>query len=202
MWGEDTYWVGSLDRANLNHWIIDLLDRANLNHWIIGPLDRTNHNHWSMVQWLRLALSKGPNWVGVFPPTPEDGNNYSLRNVVFSGSYSIERWEKSKNPIILSGIIGGVQKLNTHLKCAFMAPCLGMRVNSKFTFIITLLLVSGEWDTRACSMSGVIYKCLLVFSRKAWGWETTRHQGVHGRNILKLILMKKKCMWPNEIGSE
>jgi hypothetical protein len=37
-------------------------------------------------QWLRLALSKGPNWVSVFsPPSPEDGNRSSFRNVVFFG---------------------------------------------------------------------------------------------------------------------
>jgi hypothetical protein len=37
-----------------------------------------------VVQWLRLTLSKGPNWVGVFsPPSPEDGNGCSFRNVVF-----------------------------------------------------------------------------------------------------------------------
>jgi hypothetical protein len=35
-------------------------------------------------QWLRLALSKGPNWVGVFPPSPENGNRFGFRNVVFS----------------------------------------------------------------------------------------------------------------------
>jgi hypothetical protein len=32
-----------------------------------------------------LALSKGPNRVGVFLPSPEDGNRSSFRNVVFSG---------------------------------------------------------------------------------------------------------------------
>jgi hypothetical protein len=37
----------------------------------------------SLVQWLRLALSKGPNWVGVFPPSPADGNRSNFRNVVF-----------------------------------------------------------------------------------------------------------------------
>jgi hypothetical protein len=36
-----------------------------------------------LTQWLRLALSKGPNRVGVFPPSPEDGNRSSLLNVVF-----------------------------------------------------------------------------------------------------------------------
>jgi hypothetical protein len=39
-----------------------------------------------LVQWLRLALSKGPNRVGVFfppPLLPEDGNRSSFRNVVF-----------------------------------------------------------------------------------------------------------------------
>jgi hypothetical protein len=36
-------------------------------------------------QWLRLALSKGPNLVGVFTTAfIEDGNRSSFRNVVFS----------------------------------------------------------------------------------------------------------------------
>jgi hypothetical protein len=35
------------------------------------------------VQWLRLALSKGPDR-GVFLPSPEDENRCSFRNVVFS----------------------------------------------------------------------------------------------------------------------
>jgi hypothetical protein len=36
------------------------------------------------VQWLRLALSKGPNKVGTCLPSPEDGNRSSFGNVVFS----------------------------------------------------------------------------------------------------------------------
>jgi hypothetical protein len=36
------------------------------------------------VQWLRLVLSRGLNWVGVFFPSPEDGNRSSFRNVVLS----------------------------------------------------------------------------------------------------------------------
>jgi hypothetical protein len=55
-----------------------------------------------LFQWLRLALSKGPNWLFVFPPnTPEDGNRSSFRNVVFYSSYNTGRWKKSKNPVIL-----------------------------------------------------------------------------------------------------
>jgi hypothetical protein len=38
------------------------------------------------VQWLRLALSKGPNRIAVSLPSPENGNRYSFRNVVFSES--------------------------------------------------------------------------------------------------------------------
>jgi hypothetical protein len=39
-----------------------------------------------VVQWLRLALPKGPNWVGVFSPLhlrPEDRNRSSFQNVMF-----------------------------------------------------------------------------------------------------------------------
>jgi hypothetical protein len=37
-----------------------------------------------MVQQLRLALSKGPNRVGVSLPSPEDGNRCSFLHVAFS----------------------------------------------------------------------------------------------------------------------
>jgi hypothetical protein len=53
---------------------------------------------------LKLALSKGPDRVDVFP-SPEDGNIYSFRNVVFSGFKNIGRWTKSKNPVILNTVI-------------------------------------------------------------------------------------------------
>jgi hypothetical protein len=36
------------------------------------------------TQWLSLARTMGPNWEGVFsPPSPEDGNRSSFRNVFF-----------------------------------------------------------------------------------------------------------------------
>jgi hypothetical protein len=38
-------------------------------------------------QWLRLALSKGPNRVGVSLSSPKDGNRPSFRNAVFSSIY-------------------------------------------------------------------------------------------------------------------
>jgi hypothetical protein len=37
-----------------------------------------------VVQWSRLALSKGPNRVGVSLPSPEDGNRTCFQNVFFS----------------------------------------------------------------------------------------------------------------------
>jgi hypothetical protein len=36
-----------------------------------------------VVQWLRLALSKRPNIVGVSHCSPEDGNRFCFRNVLF-----------------------------------------------------------------------------------------------------------------------
>jgi hypothetical protein len=63
----------------------------------LSPLER--------VQWLILALSKGPNWVGVFPPLPEDGNRSSFRNVVSSIFLEYRTMEKvTKNPVILCSI--------------------------------------------------------------------------------------------------
>jgi hypothetical protein len=56
----------------------------------------------SVLQWLRLALSKGPNWVGVFSPlSPKDGNRSSFRNVVFSSLLNTRRWKSPKSSVIL-----------------------------------------------------------------------------------------------------
>jgi hypothetical protein len=53
---------------------------------------------------LEKNLSKGPNWVGVFPPSPENGNRSNFRNVVLSSFSNTGRWTKLKPPVILSVI--------------------------------------------------------------------------------------------------
>jgi hypothetical protein len=42
----------------------------------------------------KLTSITGPNWLGVFPPWPEDGNRSSFRNVVFSNF--LEYWTMDK----------------------------------------------------------------------------------------------------------
>jgi hypothetical protein len=44
---------------------------------LLGPLERAN------LQWLMLALSKGPNRVGVSFHSPNDGNISSISDAVF-----------------------------------------------------------------------------------------------------------------------
>jgi hypothetical protein len=44
---------------------------------VLGPLESANLSD-PQVQCLRLALSKGPNRVGIFLPSPEDGNRSSF----------------------------------------------------------------------------------------------------------------------------
>jgi hypothetical protein len=46
---------------------------------LLGLLERASN-----IQRLRLALSKRPNRVGVFFPSPEDGNRLNLRNIDLS----------------------------------------------------------------------------------------------------------------------
>jgi hypothetical protein len=49
---------------------------------------------------LRLALSKGPNKVGISFPLPEDGNRTSLRNVMSSIYFEfrlMDKVQKSSN---------------------------------------------------------------------------------------------------------
>jgi hypothetical protein len=54
-----------------------------------------------LVQLLRLPLSKWPKWVGIFPPSPEDGKRSTFPKVVFSSFKNTGRWTKSNNPVIL-----------------------------------------------------------------------------------------------------
>jgi hypothetical protein len=52
------------------------------------------------VQWLRLALSKGPNWLGVLSPPPtrlQDVNRSSFQNIVFSSSLEYRTMDKVQN---------------------------------------------------------------------------------------------------------
>jgi hypothetical protein len=50
------------------------------------------------VQWLRLALSKGPNRVGVSFPSPEDGNRSRFRNFLFSSCLQFRTMNKFHKP--------------------------------------------------------------------------------------------------------
>jgi hypothetical protein len=51
-----------------------------------------------MVQYIRLALSKGPKRVGVSLPSPEDGNIYSFGNVVFSSDFEFRTVDEVHKP--------------------------------------------------------------------------------------------------------
>jgi hypothetical protein len=66
---------------------------------LLGPLERVNQAHW-----LRLALPKGPNIVGVSLPLPEDGNRPSFRNVCFLIIYNSGRRTKSRSPILRKNV--------------------------------------------------------------------------------------------------
>jgi hypothetical protein len=63
------------------------------------PTNRRSQNNLKL-KWLRLALSKGPNEVGISLPSPEDRNRSSFRNTVFS-SYlefrTIDKVQKHNN---------------------------------------------------------------------------------------------------------
>jgi hypothetical protein len=57
---------------------------------VLGPLKKLT----SITEPVQLALSKGPNKVGVSLPSPGEGKRSSFRNVVFS-SY-LEFWTMDK----------------------------------------------------------------------------------------------------------
>jgi hypothetical protein len=86
---------------------------------LLCPLRRISQPQ-SLDLWLRLALSKGPNRVGV-PPfplfSPEEGSRTSFRNVVIliAVILFVGRWKKSKNPL-LHNIVHCYQNLLEFIK--------------------------------------------------------------------------------------
>jgi hypothetical protein len=70
-----------------------------LNYWVQYRSFAVSFVPWEYVfQWLRLALSKGPNRVGVAFPSPEDGNRSSFRNVMFSSYLEFRTTDKVQKP--------------------------------------------------------------------------------------------------------
>jgi hypothetical protein len=53
------------------------------NHWVSGLFPTSGILN-DYVHWLKLALSKGPNRVGVSIPSPEDGNIQFPNRCIFS----------------------------------------------------------------------------------------------------------------------
>jgi hypothetical protein len=98
--GETHILLGPLERANLKHWIQNHLE--SVCYKIHTKRNAVAVLTW-IVQWLTLALSKGPFRVGV-SPSLKDGNRSSFLNIVFSSFQNTVRWTKSKNPVILSVI--------------------------------------------------------------------------------------------------
>jgi hypothetical protein len=55
-------------------------------------MDKVKKRNDSEVQCLRSALSKEPNGVNIFLPSPEDGNRSSLPNVVLYRGLELRTW--------------------------------------------------------------------------------------------------------------
>jgi hypothetical protein len=58
------------------------------------PSSSARRDSRTLTQWLTLVLSKGPNREVVSPLSPEDGNRFSFRNVLFS--IYLEFWMMGK----------------------------------------------------------------------------------------------------------
>jgi hypothetical protein len=54
--------------------------------------------HYPSSQWLRLAVSKGPNKIGASLPLPEDGNISSFQSNVFSSYLELKTKDKAHKP--------------------------------------------------------------------------------------------------------
>jgi hypothetical protein len=100
-------WARSIHLEFLHFWTLSIIRNSKyykLLHLLSLSWCQVLISRYSMtrlVQWLRLDLSKGPNRVGVFLLSSEDGRRSSVRSFVFSGIYNSGRWKKSRNAAIL-----------------------------------------------------------------------------------------------------
>jgi hypothetical protein len=81
----------------------------------VGSLRKNKHQSldWSMI---KVSCFYGTQLSRCLPPSPEEGNRFSFRNVVFSSFWSTGRWTRSKTPVILSNMLIWVEA------CASASP--------------------------------------------------------------------------------
>jgi hypothetical protein len=72
-----------------------------ITHRITEFLDFVHRPEFWMLEWLRWAVSKVPNRVGVSLSSPEDGNRSSFRNVVFKYLEFRTIDKSAENPAVL-----------------------------------------------------------------------------------------------------
>jgi hypothetical protein len=113
-----------------------------------------------LVQQLRLALSKGPNRVGVSPSSsPEDGSRSSFWNMVFSCILNSRRWSASRNTVILSVI----------------HQCHNPSKTDDDTFFVTLLLVLNHTDLLNFATTQFLKSLHVRFTHSVTYSETFNH---------------------------
>jgi hypothetical protein len=84
---ESNWWNTSFEESCF--WTLSIVQcfffkNQRFGSWLCFRLQVKKEGRGSWVQWLRLALSKGPHRVGATPPfLPEDGSTASFRNAVF-----------------------------------------------------------------------------------------------------------------------
>jgi hypothetical protein len=107
-----------------------------------------------VVQWMRLAISKGLNTVDPPPPpqSPKDRNRSSFQNVVFSSIQKSGWWVKSRNSIILSVIHHHQNPLDLLIKYT---------VSEGMSSILTLYddgkaSISSYWWCRSCLVLAIL----------------------------------------------
>jgi hypothetical protein len=70
-------------------------NRYNLDYWVFGLYPSSG----ILVEWLRLAVSNGPNRIGAPSLTPEDANRSGLKTVVcFLECQTMDKVQKLSNP--------------------------------------------------------------------------------------------------------
>jgi hypothetical protein len=112
----------------------------------------------TLVQWLRLALSKEPNTV-VVSPSSEDGNNSSFWNVVFSSFSKYwtmdEVWKLSNSEHYTpSSEPFRIYMFTQTCHCSlFWLSWIQSTPSDTISLLSILMLSSTFWDMTSCSSS-------------------------------------------------
>jgi hypothetical protein len=134
-----------------------------------------------VVKWLRLALSKGANRVGVIFILPEDGNRSSLRNVLFlkkktlDDGQSPKTWSFHITPLHIS-LISNSKYITLKLTSTWLQGATSQKIVNFILAAVRTWNLTFKYLLKHPSLKALMrdLEHISVMNVCKWGWHLKR----------------------------